>query len=76
MTVTLLEQTLELSFFTMYTEQWLKASGLVNRRLFHDSIGTMTMSVSITTISINPTALFIQNNDGFLYRSESLIMGQ
>lgn len=71
MTVTLLEQTLELSFFTMYTEQWLSASGLVNRRLFHDSIGTMTM-----TVSINPTALFIQNNDGFLYRSESLIMGQ
>lgn len=67
MTVTLLEQTLELSFFT---------SGLVNRRLFHDSIGTMTVTVSITTISINPTALFIQNNDGFLYRSESLIMGQ
>lgn len=78
MTVTLLKQTLELSFLDMYTEQWFwhgPSQGL----MYKDCVmilGTMLM-ISITTLSINPTALFTQQWWIYIfYCSESLITGQ
>lgn len=83
MTVTLLKQTLELSFLDMYTEQWFwhgPSQGLMfsaeSQRLCHDSRYYVN-DISITTLSINSTALFTQQWWIYIfYCSESLITGQ